>query len=156
MSAGPQAGKAPEGSQSQWQGISEQRFEAAVDNEQGNDALLIIRAMIAAASADGHLDRDEQDRVFREAQKLDLAAQEKAMLFDEMQKPLSLPEIVGQVTKPEVAVEVYAASLIAVDETHDDARAWLSSLALALDLPAELVSSIHAEVSAARPEHEAA
>ena len=155
-STGGQGAAALDGGDGRWQGISEQRFEAAVENEQGNDALLLIRAMIAAASADGHLDRDEQDRVFDEAQKLDLSSREKAMLFDEMRKPLSLPEIVEQVTKPEVAVEVYAASLIAVDESHHDARAWLSSLALALELPRELVSSIHAEVSAARPRHEAA
>ena len=34
--------------------------------------------MIAAASADGHMDREEQGRIFKETQRLNLAAADKA------------------------------------------------------------------------------
>ena len=47
---------------------------------------------------------------------------------------------------------MYAASLIAVDESHAEARTWLRALAMSLQLPSELVESIHDEVHAAKVE----
>ena len=104
--------------------------------------------MIAAAASDGHLDAEEQQRVFAEVENLDLTREEKATLFDELRSPLGLSDIVAQVNEPEVAVEVYAASLIAIDETRSEAQAYLGSLALALELPQDLVRSIHQQATA--------
>ena len=127
--------------------ITQERFDAVVENEQSG-GLLIVRAMIAAAASDGHLDAEEQQRVFAEVENLDLTREEKATLFDELRSPLRLGEIVAQVNEPEVAVEVYAASLIAIDETRSEAQAYLGSLALALELPQNLVQSIHQQATA--------
>ncbi len=127
-------------------GITQERFDAVVeDNESGG--LLIVRAMIAAAASDGHLDAEEQQRVFAEVENLDLTREEKATLFDELRSPLGLSDIVAQVNEPEVAVEVYAASLIAIDESRSEAQAYLGSLALALELPQDLVRSIHQQAT---------
>ncbi|HSN52956.1 MAG TPA: tellurite resistance TerB family protein, partial [Woeseiaceae bacterium] len=134
------------------QHIPEERFAAVVDAGQDNGALLLLRAMITAAASDGHMDSDERDRVFDEAGKLDLSAQEKATLFDELQRPLTMRDLVSQVDSPEVAVEVYAASLVAIDETREEGRTYLRALSLALDLPPELVSSVHEQVAAADKE----
>ena len=38
----------------------------------------------------------------------------KAMLFDEIQNPATLPEIVAEVGCPELAVEIYAASTLSI------------------------------------------
>ncbi len=127
--------------------ITQERFDAVVENEQSG-GLLIVRAMIAAAASDGHLDAEEQQRVFAEVENLDLTREEKATLFDELRSPLGLSDIVAQVSEPEVAVEVYAASLIAIDETRSEAQAYLGSLALALELPQDLVQSIHQQATA--------
>ncbi len=127
--------------------ITQERFDAVVENEQSG-GLLIVRAMIAAAASDGHLDAEEQQRVFAEVENLDLTREGKATLFDELRSPLRLGEIVAQVNEPEVAVEVYAASLIAIDETRSEAQAYLGSLALALELPQNLVQSIHQQATA--------
>ncbi len=139
------------GSGGRWAHIPEERFAAVVDAERGNGALL-LRAMIAAAASDGHMDSDERDRVFDEAGKLDLSPQEKATLFDELQRPLTMRDLVSQVDSPEVAVEVYAASLVAIDETREEGRTYLRALSLALDLPPELVASVHEQVAAADKE----
>ena len=139
-----------------WQNISEQRFEAVTHDPQGSGSLLLLRAMIAAAASDGHVDGDEQNRVFEEAGKLDLSQAEKARLFDELQNPLGLQQIVAEVNNPETAVEVYAASLIAIDESRPEGQTYLRSLALALDLPAELVDSVHQQVATAQHEAVAA
>lgn len=137
---------------SAWRDIPQRRFEAVTENPEGSGSLLLLRAMIAAAHSDGHMDNDEQNRVFDEAGKLSLSQQEKARLFDELRNPLGLQEIVAEVDNPETAVEVYAASLIAVGEFRPEGHAYLRSLALALDLPGELVESVHQQVAAMREE----
>ncbi len=135
-----------------WQGISEQRFEAVTETPDGAGSLLLLRAMIAAAASDGHMDSDEQNRVFEEAERMSLSQQDKARLFDELRNPLGLQQIVAEVGNPETAVEVYAASLVAIGEYRPDGHAYLRSLALALELPPELVESVHQQVAAARQE----
>ena len=141
---------------SAWQNIPEQRFEAVTENPEGTGALLLLRAMIAAAASDGHMDSDEQNRVFDEAERLNLSQQDKARLFDELRNPLGLQQIVAEVNNPETAVEVYAASLVAIGEYRPEAHAYLRSLALALELPSELVESVHQQVAEARHEAVAA
>ncbi|MEM6514262.1 MAG: tellurite resistance TerB family protein [Pseudomonadota bacterium] len=126
--------------------ISLERFDA-VTHTKDSGGLLIVRAMIAAAASDGHLDAEEQQRVFGEVENLELSGDEKAMLFDELRSPLSMSDIVAQVSEPEVAIEVYAASLLAIDESRSEAQAYLGSLALALELPRNLVDSIHRQAA---------
>lgn len=140
----------------QWRNITEQRFEAAAENPEGGGPLLLLRAMIAAAASDGHMDSDEQDRVFEEAGKLNLSQHEKARLFDELRNPLGLRQIVAEVANPETAVEVYAASLIAIDEHRPEGQAYLRSLAMALELPADLVEAVHEQAVAVRQDTVAA
>ena len=109
-----------------------------------------------AAASDGHLDPQEQDRVFSEASRLNLTQEDKAKLFDELRFPLSMQQIVAMVRSPEMAIEVYTASLIAIDENRPAGEAYLRSLAMTLDLPPELVASVHAQVDAAAEEPVAA
>ncbi len=139
-----------------WRNITEQRFEAVAHNPEGGGSILLLRAMIAAAASDGHMDNDEQNRVFEEADKLNLSQQEKATLFDELRNPLDLQQIVAQAANPETAVEVYAASLIAIDEHRPEGQAYLRSLAMALELPEALVESVHEQVAAAQQDAVAA
>ena len=63
-----------------WQDIPEQRFEAVAHNPDGSGSILLLRAMIAAAASDGHMDSDEQNRVFEDAGKLDLSQEDKGRL----------------------------------------------------------------------------
>lgn len=142
------AGTAPQAGNGAWRDIPEQRFAAVTENPGGAGSILLVRAMIAAAASDGHMDADEQDRVFAEAGKMNLSPQEKARLFDELRNPLSLQQIVAKVANPETAVEVYAASLIAIDEQRPEGQTYLRALATALELPSELVKSVHEQVAA--------
>ncbi len=151
-----QVGNAKPESSSPWQNITQQRFEAVAENPEGSGSVLLLRAMIAAAASDGHMDDAEQNRVFEEAGKLSLSPEEKAGLFDELRNPLSLKQLVAEVRDPETAVEVYAASLIAIDEDRPEGQAYLRALAMALELPGDLVDSIHEQVNAAQQEAVAA
>jgi uncharacterized membrane protein YebE (DUF533 family) len=135
-----------------WAHIDRERFETVITDsgDRGSGGLLLVRAMIAAAAADGHLDRGEQARIFDETHRLDLGPEEKAALFDELRAPLRLDQLVAQVTNPETAVEIYAASLVAIDETRVEGQAYLRKLAAALGLPEALVGSVHEQAELAR------
>ncbi len=140
----------------QWNDISQDRFEAVVEDDSSTGSLLLIRAMIAAAASDGHMDSMEQDRVFQQAEQLNLSQQDKAALFDELRNPLGMQALVSQVNNPETAVEVYAASVAAIDETRPEAQTYLRALAVSLNIPSELVQSIHAEIETAKQQEAAA
>ncbi len=141
---------APDTKERSWSAITQQRFAAVTDSPDALGPLLLLRAMITAAASDGHLDTKEQDRVFAEADRLVLTQEEQATLFDELRRPLSLPQLVAQIPNKETAIEAYAASLVAIDNARPEARAYLKTLAAALDLPPALVESIHTEVTIAR------
>ena len=106
--------------------------------------LVIIRAMVAAAKADGHIDADEQQRLFREVERMELDAQAKAAVFDLLNRPVDLNEISTAATTPEQAAEIYLASRLAMQPDHPAERAYLDALAARLQLPAELRSHLDA------------
>jgi len=111
--------------------------------------LLIIRAMIAAAHADRHIDAQELVEIFERIERMELAADDKAMLFDELRRPLGLLELVALTPDTEAGAEVYAASLLAVGAGLPIAERYLADLARRLELPAELVDAVHEEVARA-------
>ncbi|MDJ0941444.1 MAG: tellurite resistance TerB family protein [Woeseiaceae bacterium] len=146
------------GNARRWGEIDESRFVQVLtdDRAPGGGALLLIRAMIAAAAADGHMDGHEQERIFAQSEQLRLTPAEKALLFDELRHPMTMQQIVSRVTSPEMAVEVYTASLIAIDESTEDGRLYLRSLANALELPDELVVSLYEQTELAKADEVAA
>ncbi len=132
-----------------WSGLEEKGFSVdAADDSQGSRALLLIQAMIAAACADGHMDNDERERIMSQVAEAGLAADEKAMVFDALHKPLSLTELSQRVDCPELAAEVYMASLLAVDETRIEAELYLDALAYRLGVPAALVTQMRNQLPA--------
>ena len=100
--------------------------------------LVLIRAMVAAAKADGHLDTQEQQKLFGEVEKLGLDSAAKAYVFDLLKEPADLDAIAGAVATPEQAAEVYLASRLAIDPDQAAERAYLDALASKLGLAGEL------------------
>ena len=133
-----------------WQGISEQRFDIADQSEEsGSTAMLLVQAMIAAACADGHMDSTERQRILAQVDNFELAADEKALVFEALDSPLSLSVLCERVDSPEVAAEVYLSSLIAVDRDRTEARLYLDALAFRLGLPEGLVNQMQQQVEEA-------
>lgn len=124
--------------------LSRQQFENVVnDDNSDNGQMLLLRAMIAAANADGHIDESERQGIYQQVDNFDLSVTDKASLFDELRKPLSLDALVNAVPNSETAVEVYAASVLAIDLRQPASEHYLSRLASSLMIPKELVSAIH-------------
>lgn len=113
-------------------------------------AKLLIAAMVTAAKADGRIDAEEQQAMIAHAEQLDLTPEEQSLLFAEMGKPFDMEPVVRGAASPEVAAEVYAASLVAVATPSPAERAYLKTLAGRLGLPEPVVESLH-ETLGAKP-----
>lgn len=122
-------------------------FLPAPQPERDNLSLTLMRAMIAAAKADGHLDGEEQRRIFAKIGEMDLDSDEKAFLMDELRAPLDIDAVVRGATSPEVAAEIYTVSRLAIDPDHNAEKAYLAMLASRLGLADDLIARIDAEVS---------
>ncbi|WP_029032580.1 tellurite resistance TerB family protein [Salinarimonas rosea] len=114
----------------------------------GEEALAraIIVAMIQGAKADGHIDAQEQTRVFAHIEQLGLDAEAKAFVMDELAAPLDIDKVVRAARTPEMAAELYAASLLAMVPDHPAERAYLDMLAARLELDRGLTGEIERAV----------
>jgi uncharacterized membrane protein YebE (DUF533 family) len=102
------------------------------------DPVLLLRAMIAAAYADGALDVAERGRITSRLDQAGLTDEERDFLRRELDAPRPLAEIAAAATSREDAEQVYAASLLAVEVDTDAERAYLEELRRALGIyPAE-------------------
>jgi uncharacterized membrane protein YebE (DUF533 family) len=113
--------------------------DAALDRR----ALLIVEAMVSAAKADGQIDGGERNRIAGRVKESGAGAEALEFLMDEMQRPLDLAALVAKVTGPEEAIEVYGASLLAIEVDTPAEVDYLRRLAEALGLDANVVSQIH-------------
>ncbi|WP_454016522.1 tellurite resistance TerB family protein [Azospirillum sp. Marseille-Q6669] len=97
-------------------------------------ALLLIRAMIAAANADGEISPAERQRVMSALDEAGGGPEERRIVEQELSQPQSLDTLVRSVTDPDMAEQVYLASLMAVDRDHEAERAYLTYLATRLKI----------------------
>jgi len=100
-------------------------------------------AMIAAAKSDGKIDSDEKDAIFKRLNAMDLDGEAKAFVFDELSAPLDINAVIEPAKTPEIAAEIYAASLVAIEADTPAERAYLQMLAARLELDPGLVEEIH-------------
>lgn len=113
-------------------------------------SLLLARAMIAAAKADGQIDTQESQAILNQINGLDLPAEDKAFLFEEYGRPLDIAALARDVDSPEHAAEVYTAAVLMVEPPSPPERIFLDALARALGLEPGLVQQIQATVAASR------
>lgn len=95
----------------------------------------MLKAMIAAAKADGHLDERERGLVEAELSRLEADPVMRRWFEEELRRPLDPAEVAQAAATPELAAEMYLASLLVTDETSFMERAYLNELARQLRLP---------------------
>ncbi|HZH45402.1 MAG TPA: tellurite resistance TerB family protein [Roseococcus sp.] len=111
--------------------------------------LAVVRAMIAAAKADGSIDGVERERIFAEVEKLDLDSEEKGFFFQTLEERTDPAAIARLATNDSQKAELYLASrLVATPDTAAE-RAWLDALAHSLNMPAGLRQSLDAQAQEA-------
>ncbi|MBB3277667.1 MULTISPECIES: tellurite resistance TerB family protein [unclassified Pseudoxanthomonas] len=107
----------------------------------------ILRALIAAAKADGHVDDRERAVIEGEFRRIGDDAELQRWLQAELQKPLDPAEVAQAGETPEVASEMYLASLMVVDEQNFMERAYLDELARQLKLDADLKTRLERQLA---------
>jgi uncharacterized membrane protein YebE (DUF533 family) len=106
----------------------------------------ILKALIAAAKADGHVDDRERELIEGEFRRIDADPQTQQWLHAELQKPLDPAEIARAATTPELASEMYLASLLAADEQNFMERAYLDELARQLKIDDALKATLEQQL----------
>ncbi|MBD8492668.1 tellurite resistance TerB family protein [Pseudomonas syringae] len=127
-----------------------QTIDRLPDDQAEEHSLAILRALVAAAKADGHVDDRERQLIEGEFVKLNDDRQFQQWLHAELDKPLDPAEVARAARTPEMAAEMYIASLILVDQEHFMERAYLEELARQLKLDAGLQRELEAQVRQAQ------
>ncbi len=109
----------------------------------------ILRALVAAAKADGHIDAREREAIEDGFARIAPAAEVQQWLKAELEKPLDPAEVARSASTPEIAAEMYLASLVAADEQNFMERAYLDELARQLGLDDALKQRLEQEFRAA-------
>lgn len=107
----------------------------------------ILRAMVAAAKADGHVDERERQLLGEQLNKLPADQGElQQWLHNEINQPLDPVAVARAASTPEMAAEMYIASVLMVDEEHFLERAYLDELARQLKLDPGLKVELETQV----------
>lgn len=107
----------------------------------------LLRAMVAAAKADGHVTPTERRRIGAQLETLGLGPEAQGLIEAELDAPLDVGAIAALANGPEEAAEIYAASLLVVDPDAPAERGYLAMLAARLQIEPGLVDHLHARVA---------
>ena len=112
-------------------------------------AQAMLKAMIAAAKSDGHMDERERELVGNELDRLQADPATRQWVEAEIRRPVDPADVARAASTPELAAEVYLASVLVVDDTTAMERAYLDQLAQALRLAPQLKADLEARATAA-------
>ncbi|MGH8329013.1 MAG: tellurite resistance TerB family protein [Pseudomonas fluorescens] len=106
----------------------------------------ILRALIAAAKADGRIDDAEKQMISTEIGRHTDDPELQQWLDDEVARPLDAADVAQSATDSGMAAEMYLASVMLVDDQQDAERSYLDELAAALNIDPDL--QVHLEQQA--------
>ncbi|YBV96557.1 tellurite resistance TerB family protein [Phyllobacteriaceae bacterium JZ32] len=115
-----------------------------------NFALVLVRAMIAAARADGHIDEAEKAKIAERMKQGGMSAEAQDFIKKELAAPVDIDALVDEAKTEAQKVELYTASRLAIEPETRAERGYLDLLAGRLKLPDALVDHIEATVSNAK------
>lgn len=108
-----------------------------------NDANVIVFAMINAAKADGQIDNTELQKIAGKFEEDGISQQEKDFFLTESAKPLELNKVIASAQgQAEMAAQIYAASLLAIEVDTVEEQRYMRNLAGGLGLDQRAVNYI--------------
>ncbi|MEK1893937.1 MAG: tellurite resistance TerB family protein [Rhizobium sp.] len=129
---------------------AESGFGAASPAQSNEFVLVLIRAMIAAAKADGHIDDGERALILDKLKAAEVSGEAAAFIERELSQPTDIDALVAAAVTEEQRVELYTASRLTIEPDSRAERGYLDLLAGRLGLPDALVDHIEATVSSAK------
>ncbi|WP_419910842.1 tellurite resistance TerB family protein [Hoeflea sp.] len=124
----------------------------SADGQPFQDAL--VRAIITAANADGHIDEHERVAIEETIARMQLDTESNMLIFDTLNDPPTVEEIAGYANGLEQASEIYLVSRLVLDPDNPADVDYLKKLVHGLSLPRDLVVHLENEIRA--PASEAA
>jgi uncharacterized membrane protein YebE (DUF533 family) len=112
-------------------------------------AELTVKAMLNAAKADQTVDKEELRRILGKASEDSLTQEEQDFISRELEKPMDTAGLIRAVPNQQVAAQIYAASLLAIEVDTDAERNYLRELASGLDLDDAVTSQLHSALGVA-------
>ncbi|MBS1184509.1 MAG: hypothetical protein H6R09_110 [Proteobacteria bacterium] len=109
----------------------------------------VLKALIAAAKSDGHIDARERGLIEEKLAALADEPELHSWIDAEVARPLDPAEVAAAASSMEVASEMYLVSVLAVDAESFMERAYLDALAMKLNLPADLKMQLETEAKQA-------
>ena len=116
--------------------------ERAAESFSDQTALLLIRAMIAAAYSDGAMSNEERQHIMKEIDEAGADAEDRRVMEREIANPRPLDELLAQVNDEETAEEFYLASRAAVDGEADANRSYLEEVRRRLGLSEQQAAEV--------------
>lgn len=123
------------------------------EDEQGleEDAAVIVKAMINAAKADGAIDQEEMQKIGGKLQEDGLTEEERQFFMTESAKPLDLEGVINSAGgQPEMAAQIYAASLLAINVDTEAEETYLQNLGSGLGLDEATINYIEQSLGVQR------
>jgi tellurite resistance protein len=111
------------------------------------EALLMLRAMIAAAKADGAIDAEERARIAAQLDGAGLSAKARDAVLADFDKPQSPAALAKLASDPMLAAQLYAAAVVGAGDIAAAERAWLDDFAKALKLDRAATAAIEARLT---------
>ncbi len=105
-------------------------------------ALLLIRAMIAAANADGRISDEERRRILAAVDEAGGDTDDHRLIEQELRNPKPLDTLLGEVRDHATAQQFYAASRTAMDGASATQTTYLDYLRNRLNLPPDEAAEI--------------
>ena len=114
-------------------------------------AELVLKAMINAAKADGKIDAAEIQRILGKLEEAGTDSEARDFVINEMNKPMDLSSIIAAAKgRPQLAAQIYAASLLAIEVDTPAERQYMQQLAGGLGLPPQVTSHLEKTVGLSR------
>ncbi len=107
--------------------------------------------MISAAKADGSIDQGEIQRIAGRLESGGAAPEAREFIGQEMLKPMDMDGLIRKARTPQAAVEVYAASVLAIELDTPAEQDYLRRLAAGLGLAPTTVQRVHDTLGVATP-----
>ena len=108
-----------------------------------NRSELVLKAMINAAKADGKIDEGEAHRIVGKLQEAGADADGQRYVLELMRRPMETETLITAADgHPNLAAELYAASLMAIEVDTSAEKAYLGKLAFGLGLTPEVTGRI--------------
>jgi uncharacterized membrane protein YebE (DUF533 family) len=110
------------------------------------EGLLMLRAMIAAAKADGHVDSAERERIADQLDAAGLGQAARDAVLAEFDRDVAPEALAREAQDPMLAAQVYAAAVAGAASIEGAERAWLDGFAKALRLDRAATEAIERRI----------